>query len=223
LYEQASACAKSLGVCEVTRNTPYFTQFHLLREPALGRKYRRLTGSIAEDKRSRQNANREREPWLLASNLPSQHWTAAKVVAIYKRRMQIEEGFRDVKSEHLGFGLNLHRSRCAKRIEILLLIAARANYLVFWLGLKARLAGYEQRFQSNSIEHKRALSLWRLGIEYLYRYGQEEESASFINLELALRQEAHQQAQDLGRFEGKPQSLTLLTPNNCVAKGFIHG
>jgi hypothetical protein len=41
--------------------------------------------------------------------------------------MQIEEVYRDVKSESLGFGLNLHRSRCAKRIEILLLIAALAN------------------------------------------------------------------------------------------------
>jgi len=44
----------------------------------------------------------------------------------------------------------------------------------------------------------RALSLWRLGVEYLYRYGQEEEPASLINMELALRQEVHQQAQDLG-------------------------
>lgn len=45
--------------------------------------------------------------WLLASNLPAEQWTAAKVVAVYKRRMQIEEGFRDVKSEHLGFDLLL--------------------------------------------------------------------------------------------------------------------
>lgn len=194
LYDQASASPKSLGTYEVTRKSPYFTQFYLLKEPALGRKHKRVTGTIAEDKRSRQNANREREPWLLASNLPAEQWTAAKVVAIYKRRMQIEEGFRDVKSEHLGFGLNLHRSRCAKRIEILLLIAALANYLVFLLGLKARLAGYEQRFQSNSIAHKRTLSLWRLGVEYLYRYGQEIEPASLFDIELALRQEVHQQA-----------------------------
>lgn len=110
--------------------------------------------------------------------------------------MQIKEGFRDVKSEHLGFGLNLHRSRCAKRIKILLLIAALANYLVFLLGFKARLAGYEQRFQSNSIKRKR----WRLGVEYLHRYGQEEEPTSFIEIELALRREMHQQAKDLERI-----------------------
>lgn len=200
LYEQASTSPKSLGTYQMTRNAPYLTQLYLLREPALGRKHRRVTGKIAEDKRSRKNAHREREPWLLASNLPAEQWTAAKIVAVYKRRMQIEEGFRDVKNEHLGFGLNLHRSRCAKRIEILLLIAALANYLVFLLGLKARLAGYEQRFQSNSLEHKRALSLWRLGVEYLYRYGQKVESSSLIEIEFELRREVHQQSQCLERI-----------------------
>lgn len=44
---------------------------------------------------------------MLASNLPAEQWTAAKIVAVYKRRMQIEEGFRVVKSEHLGFDLLL--------------------------------------------------------------------------------------------------------------------
>lgn len=62
------------------------------------------------------------------------------------------------------------------------------------------MTGYEQRFQSNSIERKRALSLWRLGMEYLHRHGQEEEPASFIERELALRREMHQQAQDLERI-----------------------
>ena len=80
--------------------------------------------------------------------------------------MQIEEGFRDVKSEHLGVGLNLHRSHCPKRIEVLLLIAALANYIIFLTGLQAREAGLEQRFQSNSLKDKRVLSLWRLGLEY---------------------------------------------------------
>lgn len=56
LYEQASASPKSLGTYQMTRNAPSFTQLYLLREPALGRKYRRITGKIAEDKRSRQNA-----------------------------------------------------------------------------------------------------------------------------------------------------------------------
>ncbi|XFB06452.1 transposase, partial [Azotobacter salinestris] len=84
----------------------------------------------------------------------------------YKRRMQIEEGFRDLKSHRLGIGLGRHRSRCPRRIEILLLIAVLANYALCLLGLQAREAGHERRFQSNSLKCKRVLSLWRLGLEY---------------------------------------------------------
>lgn len=75
----------------------------------------------------------------------------SKIVAIYKRRMQIEEDFRDVKSEHLGLGLNLHRSRCPKRIEVLLLIAALANYLLFLTGLQARERDQSQTFQRRGL------------------------------------------------------------------------
>src|SRR3546814_9015251 len=80
--------------------------------------------------------------------------------------MQIEEGFRDVKSEHLGLGLNLHRSHCPRRIEALLLIAALANYLIFLTGLQARERKLEQRYQSNSLKARRVLSLWRLELAY---------------------------------------------------------
>jgi hypothetical protein len=34
----------------------------------------------------------------------------SKIVAIYKRRMQIEGGFRDVKSEHLGLAASRAQS-----------------------------------------------------------------------------------------------------------------
>lgn len=146
---------------------------------------------MAKDKRSRQSADREREPWLLASNLPEAQWNAAQIVAIYKRRMQIEEGFRDVKSEKLGIGLNLHRSHCPRRIEVLLLIAALANYLICLLGLLARRAGHEQRFQSNGLKSKRVLSLWRLGLEYWRNYGQEIHRDVLEEIELGLCLEAH--------------------------------
>ncbi|OEO25959.1 hypothetical protein AX279_11095 [Pseudomonas sp. J237] len=49
-------------------------------------------GSIAHSKHSRQNARREQEPWLLASNLPAQEWSARKIVALYRKRKQIQGG-----------------------------------------------------------------------------------------------------------------------------------
>ncbi|TBW33918.1 IS4 family transposase [Azotobacter chroococcum] len=198
LYALASASPKRLGCVEMTRSAPWSTQLCVVRHAPRGRQHRRITGTLARDKRSRQSAQREREPWLLASNLPEERWNAAQVVAIYKRRMQIEEGFRDLKSHRLGIGLGLHRSRCPRRIEILLLIAVLANYALCLLGLQAREAGHERRFQSNSLKCKRVLSLWRLGLEYARTGAGAISRETLRNLELALRREVHRQAQELG-------------------------
>ncbi|MDQ0737880.1 transposase [Pseudomonas sp. W4I3] len=197
LYVLATSSPKSLGRFEMTRSAPHFIDLYCVRHSAKGRKHQRVTGSIARSKLSRQSARREREPWLLASNLKQDEWNPAKVVAIYKRRMQIEEGFRDVKSEHLGLGLNLHRSHCPKRIEVLLLIAALANYLIFLTGLQARENQLERRYQSNSLKERRVLSLWRLGLEYWRSCTDFGGRKHLEILEHALRDEVHHQAQSL--------------------------
>ncbi|WP_369530555.1 transposase [Pseudomonas beijingensis] len=57
-----------------------------------------------KNKLSRQSARPERAPWLLASNLKHSEWSPAKIVAIYKRRVQIEESFRDIKMSIWGWG-----------------------------------------------------------------------------------------------------------------------
>ncbi|AZE92316.1 Mobile element protein [Pseudomonas orientalis] len=198
LYALATSSPKSLGRVEMTRSAPHLIDLYCVRHSAKGRKHQRVTGSIAKSKLSRQSARREREPWLLASNLKQDEWNPAKVVAIYKRRMQIEEGFRDVKSEHFGLGLNLHRSHCPKRIEVLLLIAALANYLLFLTGLQARESGLERRYQSNSIKEKRVLSLWRLGLEYWRSCTDFGGRGHLEILERALHDEVLHQAQSLG-------------------------
>jgi hypothetical protein len=134
---------------------------------------------------------------LVASNLAQGEWNPAKIATVYKRRMQIEQGFRDVKSKHLGLGLNLLRSHCLHRIEILLLIAALAHYLLFLTGLQARKSNLERRYQSNSIRERRVLSLWRLGLESWRRCIEFGGSGDWERLEKALRDEVHHQAQSL--------------------------
>jgi len=176
LYALATSSPKSLGRVEMMRSAEHLINLYCVRH----------------------SARRERQPWLLASNLRQDGWNPAKIVAIYKRRMQIEEGFRDVKSEHLGLGLNLHRSHCPKRIEVLLLIAALANYLLFLTGLRARERGLERRYQSNSIKEKRVLSLWRLGLEYWRSCANFGGREHLEILERALRDEVRHQAQSLG-------------------------
>jgi hypothetical protein len=74
-----------------------------------------------------------------------------KVVAIYSQRMQIEEGFRDVKSPLFGLGFGMHQTRSARLIEILLMITMLASLVMLACGLKVRHDGQIKQFQSNSI------------------------------------------------------------------------
>lgn len=197
LYLQMTSIARSLGQIEMTRSAPHKVALYSIHQPPKGRKHRRVTGSIARSKLSRQNARREQEPWLLASNLPQPNWTARKIVGIYRKRMQIEEGFRDVKSLRFGFAFDLHRTRCPRRIEILLLIAALACYALYLAGLQAHTTGKSRRFQSNSVRHKTVLSLWRVGLEYLRRSANYLSCSALAKMELLLRDEVHRQVQVL--------------------------
>jgi len=197
LYQQITSTARSLGQIEMTRSAPHSVALYGIHQPPKGRKHRRVTGSIARSKLSRQNARREQEPWLLASNLPESHWTARQIVGVYRKRMQIEEGFRDVKSLRFGFAFDLHRTRCPRRIEILLLIAALACYALYLAGLQAQTTGRSCRFQSNSVRHKTVLSLWRIGLEYLRRSPSDLSCSTLVKMELLLRDEVHRQAQVL--------------------------
>lgn len=111
-------------------------------------------------------------------------------MGVYRKRMQIEEGFRDVKSLRFGFSFDLHRTRCPQRIEILLLIAALACYALYLAGLQAQTTG-------RSYTHKTVLSLWRIGLEYLRRSASDLSYSALTKMELLLRDEVHRQTQAL--------------------------
>ncbi|CAM4317026.1 IS4 family transposase [Vreelandella rituensis] len=102
------------------------TRSLLYHRPPQARKHRNKGDQISQNSASRAIARRQKEPWVLVSNLPERSTLADKRVSIYQQRMQIKEGFRDIKSPlfGLGLGFGIHPSHQGKRIEILLLIAA---------------------------------------------------------------------------------------------------
>lgn len=104
-----------------------------------------------------------KEPWLLVSNLAYCFNYAKKINKLYAARMQIEEAFRDQKSQTYGLGSNAHRTKKKGRLEVLLLLAALANWLHYMLGLAAELAGKHRLFQANSLKTRRVLSFNYLG------------------------------------------------------------
>lgn len=110
------------------------------------------------------------EPWLLASSFRGKSYlTAKRVINIYKKRMQIEETFRDLKNPRFGFGLRHAYSRSPKRIEILLLVAMLASLIAWLIGYVIERKKLHYHFQVNSIKSKRVLSLFFLGCRAISR------------------------------------------------------
>lgn len=77
---------------------------------------------------------------------------------LYRRRMQIEQNFRDEKSERFGFGLRASYSRSAGRIQVLSLLATLSTIVLWLLGYHAENKGLHLRYQANSIKSRRVIS-----------------------------------------------------------------
>jgi len=86
------------------------------------------------------------------------------VINAYRKRMQIEEGFRDTKSERFGLGLNLAVSRSKERFAALLVIAALASFVAWLFGKIAHGRGLHLRYQANTVTDRLVLSFVYLGM-----------------------------------------------------------
>jgi len=95
-YQWATAQPKYLGEGVLTVRNQIQCQFVVYNDKLKGRKHKNRFGEPAENNYSRKKATAQREPWLLATSLPVSFKFAKRITRIYKLRMQIEEGFRDV-------------------------------------------------------------------------------------------------------------------------------
>jgi hypothetical protein len=108
-----------------------------------------------------------REPWVIATSLLGGEAIAQRVINIYKKRMQIEQNFRDEKNPRWGFGLRMSRTENIQRLEILLLISFIATVILWLIGNLAESKNMHRDFQANSYRHKRVLSVFSLGIQII--------------------------------------------------------
>ena len=79
--------------------------------------------------------------------------------------MQIEENFRDSKSQNYGMGLKENRSKSVTRIELLLLIGTLTHYIVYAIGMAAHQKGVHSQFQANTVKKYQVLSYVFLGFQ----------------------------------------------------------
>jgi len=150
LYAQATARPKNLGFAGWVRNNPLASRLVLIRQPKKRRQDLTYSGTQRQSKRSHVHASREREPWLLVSSSSLEDRTAKQLVDIYRRRMQIEEGFRDCKAIHYGLGLSPHRHTPVNRRAVLCLLTTLAHFVLWCVGTAGKDSAQARQLRVNS-------------------------------------------------------------------------
>ncbi len=162
LYIRATAKPTHLGAYQLCRNTPMVGQFVVVRKKPQGRKDKTAQGhKNRRNSHSRKQAEREAEPWLLVTSLIPEKEFAKRVTKLYQTRMQIEESFRDLKT---GLKMNLGNTRILKRLTVLLVIAALAQFVLYLFGVVVTMANLHRRYQANSVKDKVVLSYQFVGL-----------------------------------------------------------
>lgn len=127
-----------------------------------------MEGRQSQNKKRRRDdddySRSTREPWLLASSL-GENYSPQAVIGMYKRRMKIEESFRDLKSNKYGLGMEKVKTIHKNRLEIFLLIAMLSNLIACLIGKVIEARGQHYAFQANSTKCRRVLSLVYLGCQ----------------------------------------------------------
>jgi hypothetical protein len=188
LFKLATNKVKCLGEMILTKKNPMVSYGYLVKGKLQGRKALTKQGKVRKDKDSKAYSRAHREPWLLVSSLRGRN-AAKKVARIYSHRMTIEEAFRDLKSSRYGLGLDESKTKIKKRRDILLLIGMLASLIAWVTGLAGEKMKLQYQFQSNSIKHRRVISLFYLGCQIIRK--KIPIRASLIwNIIASLRQEA---------------------------------
>jgi hypothetical protein len=169
LYYRANSKPTYLGPAALSHKKPYDCHLYLYRKPPQGRKANRSLIHSLRHSDCRYFRKQQRDPWLLATNLTPDNFSPKQMMALYGKRMQIEECFRDLKSDKFGFGFTVSRSKNVERINILLLIAAIATLCLWWVGLHARTQGWQRHFQANSTRDRNVLSIPFLALAVISR------------------------------------------------------
>lgn len=167
LLKAATSIAKYVGKVDLCKNNPMKSYLFLFKGKSKRRKSLTMSGKKRCDSDAVYYRKVAREPWLLATSLCTGYCLPKKMIKKYSMRMQIEEGFRDLKSSRYGFGFENAYSKKATRIEILLLIAMIASYVAWLTGWVAEKNGLHYQFQSNTIKTRRVLSLFFLGCQVI--------------------------------------------------------
>lgn len=157
------------GTVQLVRAAPFECQMLRYRQSLKGRKHRTVRGTISQTKESRAAARAQREPWLLVYSNSLQHAKPLQIVNLYKKRMQIELGFRDLKSARYGCAFRHSLTRKGTRLAVLLLVHALASFLAWLQGLALTHTQRTEHCTIRSHAKRACYSIVRIGWESLRR------------------------------------------------------
>lgn len=169
LYPFATAKAQSLGQYDYVRNHPVPCRLVLIKHANQKRHKKSRLGKRVHSSRSLKNARAQREPWLLAVSPKLDHLSAQAAVSVYAQRMQIEESFRDLKSERFGLGFSANRSTQEDRLGVLLLVGCLASFVLRLIGEVGKAKQLDLQFQSNTRRTRPVFSVISLALQLVQR------------------------------------------------------
>lgn len=181
LYRYAQFRGQHLFSGILAKANPVRCEFYLVKQHKKNRVKKNLAGKKIQCSVSKKHEKRGNEPWLIVSSLSPHKFTANEVVGIYKKRMQIEESFRDLKNTKNGFGLRHSRTHVLERLNVLLLLGAIATWALWVLGMATKKKKEHWSFQTNSVRKKNILSNFSIGWQMVARYGPKCNAKLFFN------------------------------------------
>jgi hypothetical protein len=156
------------GQISLTKEHEYSCRLVTTRRAPKGRVLKDSRGNTNGRGASGRYKSGAKEPWLLATNLPSEYKSAA-IVTLYSKRMQIEESFRDIKSHQFGLCGRYIRTKCIHRWGVKMLLSAIVQITYWVIGVIGHSQGMQRVFQANTVKDKKVFSYFTLGkliIEY---------------------------------------------------------
>lgn len=185
-HSKATGKPLELPPVALSKSNKYPCRGVLFKGRNMQRKKRNRKGVVTKCSTNIKHAKSAKEPWFLVSNLPENKYPPHQLVNLYKRRMGIEESFRDCKNEYYGIGLRRSRSKSIERLQIILLVAMLASFYLLMIGRAAETEGFQRYFQANTTKRRRVLSYVFLGMRIIshnkYELSEEQLISAFSAL-----------------------------------------
>lgn len=167
LFAQARNKARYLGFVAVAKTNILFHHVVLYKGIPKGRHKMTKTKKQDQGKDSKKNSSAWKEPWFLVTSLADAQNNPDVIRIKYKRRMTIEENFRDTKSTQFGFSFDKNITIKPERYTVWLMLAALASLIAWLTGATAERLKLHYDFQANSYKHRRVLSFFYLGCQII--------------------------------------------------------